>query len=498
MLKNTLKHRQLKILAIIIFTSFMTSTCILSKTEAAANPSQPPWKSWNVAGEQRLAVVFTEFSDVKHSVDSQTIEGRLENITKYFEDISFGKININATFVGDHWERLNNTMAYYGNGSYNQDNNGGQFITDSLRVWANYVNFSSYDIVLVVHSGEDQSSNTNQSELLWRHSFSEFGRDMKVNVVENGTKYSFWGLSYDSEFEQWGLVAHELGHDLGLPDLYIENETRFMDTLSLMASGDRNGFPHGTLPASLEGFSMFMLGWITPQEITVNSTKDLLIMTSLEHISPTLLCINLTESTYYLLEIREKIDYDEDTVSSTSLVVWLIDEDIPSLKGPAIVCSNGILSEGQTFSDAPNGVFIQFISFNSTTHKADVGLSSNMLIVDADFPNSTQLHTPINGTLRLYDTNNNPAQYFGFNISIDNKVFGLSTDDKGEVMVDLGELDLGIHTIRVLSSQFIAGELETSVDVVSPEVDIPWDIILVVIFVILLILILLLYSSRNR
>ena len=486
-----------------MLVAFAAPACNLISTSQVetVNASVPPWKTWGVLGEQRLVVICTEFSDVTHSVNKQTIENRLNNMAKYFEDISFSKVDINITFFGDHWERLNNTMAYYGNGSYSEDNRSLQFIADSLKAWKGYVNFSNYDYVIIIHAGEDQSSNINETELLWRQSFFHYGHSEKRNFTVDGVRYSFWGVAYDSEFEEWGLIAHEMGHNLGLPNLYIVNETQPMDKLSLMASGDRNGLPEGTLPASIEGFGMFMLGWAQPQETSLNVTENFLVMIPLEYSSPSLLRINLTESTYYLVEIREKTGYDEDAVDSTKLVVWLIDENRPSGNGPAVVCSSGKLSEGQIYSDKPNEVFIKFISFNSTTHKAYVGLSSNMLFVDLDFPDSVQASS-INGTIRIYDSNNNPAQNFDFNMFVDNSAFSQSTDEKGEANVNIGELNPGLHTIQVLSPQFLAGELETTIQVIAPEGAVPWNTIAViaiaVMVIVIVIVILLILSTKRR
>ena len=124
-------------------------------------------------------------------------------------------------------------------------------------------------------------------------------------VTTDRGSYGFWGLAYDSEFEEWGLMAHEFGHSLGLPDLYVENRSLGIDSLSLMARGDRNGNPEGTSPAGLDAFSIYLLGWLNPTLIILNSTKDIVEMNSSASGSPTVFKVSLSDSEYYLIEIRK-------------------------------------------------------------------------------------------------------------------------------------------------------------------------------------------------
>jgi len=198
----------------------------------------------------------------------------------YFHNVSLGKISIDFTFFGDEWMKLNNMMGYYGQGSGKSDSHGWDFIVDSINVWERYANFSDYEYLTVIHAGKDQSSYPNQKELLWRQNYCNLGRSSTRTVWTSKGHYDFWGIAYDSEFEEWGLMAHEFAHGLGLPDLYVENASLGIDEFSLMARGDRNGVPEGSCPAPLDAFSMYMLGWLNPVPINLNSTKDIVEMNS--------------------------------------------------------------------------------------------------------------------------------------------------------------------------------------------------------------------------
>jgi len=64
------------------------------------------------------------------------------------------------------------------------------------------VNFSDYEYLSIIHAGQDQSSNENVTQLLWRQNYGFLGRTSKRTVWVGSKNYSFWGLAYDSEFEE--------------------------------------------------------------------------------------------------------------------------------------------------------------------------------------------------------------------------------------------------------------------------------------------------------
>lgn len=392
-------------------------------------------------------------------------------MAEYFHDISLGKISINFTFFGDKWIRLNNTMEYYGQGSWNDDFRGWNFVVDSVRAWENFVNLSDYDCLTIVHAGDDQASHTNETGLLWSQNFCNLGRTSKTSVTVDGHAYSFWGISYVSEYDEYGMFSHEFGHSLGLPDLYVENKTEAFDGLSLMARGSWNGFPQGTEPAQLDGFSLHMLGCADPSVVELNLTEEIFEMKSLGSSDPTVLKVPLSDTEYYLIEVREKLGYDEYTVPSTSVVVYLIDEMKKSATGIATLLDGGRVGLGSVFSDVARGVFVSFVSFNSSTHVAKVGLSSQLFFARIDIPDSIECFSTVSGKVQVFDANNNPAQYTEVNVTIDkNMPLTLVTDENGSVNFQLsfGPGELGNHTVRVTSVSILVGETEKTIVAIFP------------------------------
>ena len=479
---------QISFFSLVYINMFST----LENPQVYAKPENPPpWHPWNVTGLQKLVVICVEFSDITHSADASTIQTRVGIMAEYFYNVSFGRISIDVMFFSDHWERLNNTMEYYGqDAGETHDEHGWQFLVDSVKAWDKFVDFYDYDSLLVIHAGEDQSSYPEMTELLWRQNYCNLGRTSKKTVQVNSEKYTFWGLAYDSEFEEWGLVAHEFGHSLGLPDLYVENESLNFDMLSLMARGDRNGIPEGTCPAPLDGFSMHLLNWLPPTTVTLNSTEDIVEMKPLGYSSATLLKIPLSESEYYLIEVREKSGNDKYTVSSTSAIVYMIDEKKGSKEGIATVLDGGVVPQGSKYSDAARSIFVSFVSFNSSTHLATVGLSTQLIFVDMDIPDSAECFFATKGKVQVFDSSNNPVEGIPLNISIGEKYrIQLLTDHNGKTdfQFEFAFNELGNRIVKISSPYMLAGETEKGILVIFPKA-LFVILVLLVSFVIILVL----------
>ena len=108
--------------------------------------------------------------------------------------------------------------------------------------------------------------------------------------------------------------------------------------------------------------------------------------------------------------------------------MWLVNVDRPSNGVIVDVSLNGVLTEGKIFSDVSGGVFLKFISFDPSSHSAIVGFSSNMFFVDMDFPQIVQSSSPVSGSVRIYDGNNNSVPFLNFTLSVDGKQNKFTTE----------------------------------------------------------------------
>ena len=232
-----------------------------------------------------------------------------------------------------------------------------------------FVNFDAYDenddgrvtsdelVVIVCTSGYD-ASGLNQAErddlpLLWPHSgMIEGATDGSNNAKPLPSTYLAIAENFmregddpsDAQREPIGIIAHELGHCLGLPDLYPLNDAPEQDTwgaykvgsLSLMARGawaqvldDKRGWVFR--PTSLDPWSLTELGWIDP--FVAEEDGDYHLYSRDSEMGFNVLLIPTTDSKqYFLLENRQPEGWDaalENTPagdgSRGGIVIWHVD-----------------------------------------------------------------------------------------------------------------------------------------------------------------------------
>ena len=160
----------------------------------------------------------------------------------------------------------------------------------------------------------------------------------------------------DDAIETMSNAAHELGHHLGLPDLYsgsmvISPETGLLespdtgwiayqpDYLSLMSSGNVPGYCH-----LLDIWSKCRLGWVEPVLLSGEASSELLSAGTMEEDgTPRALRINIPgrEKEYYLLENRQFEGWDATLGSRLAaekggVILWHISEEVLEKEGIAV------------------------------------------------------------------------------------------------------------------------------------------------------------------
>jgi M6 family metalloprotease-like protein len=209
------------------------------------------------------------------------------------------------------------------------------------------VNFAAFDIngplgcisanelhIIIVLAGYEGSYGNTPSPDTWRHHWF-----LNPGIILDGVKlldkncgggYSMVGeLDSSLAMTQYGLICHEMGHDLGLPDLYDPTKrSEGIGEWGLMGSGDWcNTASPGDCPVHLDPWSKNKLGWLP---YTVVPAGDLMAATIPQvETWPTnvyqLWSRGNPAMEYFLVENRQRTGYDQSLVRkepADGLIIW--------------------------------------------------------------------------------------------------------------------------------------------------------------------------------
>nr|WP_082892677.1 immune inhibitor A domain-containing protein [Rossellomorea aquimaris] len=209
------------------------------------------------------------------------------SMKQYYEQQSGGSYSVEGEVAG--WYTASQPAAAYG-GNYptedDSDVNARGLVKEALEAadadptvnLADYDKWDRYDLdrdgdylepdglvdhLMVIHSGvgEEAGGGSLGSDAIWSHRWNLGG----VFTLETEAAVPYWGgvmAAYDYTIEPEdgavGVMAHEFGHDLGLPDEYDTQYTGAGEPVSywsIMSSGSWAGKIPGTMPT---GFSPYM------------------------------------------------------------------------------------------------------------------------------------------------------------------------------------------------------------------------------------------------
>jgi len=287
-------------------------------------------KALGTIGTKKIAVIIVDFPD-KQFTDLTQANITFQKFEEYYNEVSYGKLQLQIKFFYDGGStdapltgnetpfRMSRRMSYYG-----KDTNDtlAQLVKDAIRATGNTVRKALYDYVMVLHAGYGNES-TNNSDDIWS---VYVDWDGEVNGFTDGT------IVPEAELgaSPIGVVCHEFGHQLGLPDLYYDQES-IVGKWCLMDYGVWCGSPQGSTPSHLSAWCKQFLGWFDVE--IVSSTKRNIYLSNIEYSSTVIRIPVLTSDNpskeYFLLEYRKKISFDS-ILPGEGLLIWRIDDAIAS------------------------------------------------------------------------------------------------------------------------------------------------------------------------
>jgi len=291
----------------------------------------------------RVPMILVEFSDYGSQYDQSKFDSLMNyegythmnhsntgSFRDYYKEISYGQFIPDVDIKG--W-----FIAEYGHNYYGHDNGYDRVrqlvrdMVDSLEAegfdWSIYDNDDDgyVDALNLAHAGPgaEEGDGTN----IWSHKWS-LG---DISVSYDGViidSYNFNPEMQLGNFVSIGVLAHEFGHALGLPDLYdTDRSSTGSGKLSLMASGSWG--TSGTTPwypSTMIGWCKNELGWvevvelpISQNNINIEQTYSNNIIYKVQH--PT------AENEFWYIENRQKIGSDT-LMHQAGLAIWHVNNEI--------------------------------------------------------------------------------------------------------------------------------------------------------------------------
>ncbi len=272
-------------------------------------------------------VIPVQFKDVLASVSISDLEdtffGNENSLVSYYAEQSYGALNIVGTVL-PKWYSLDEDMGYYGD---NYERNIEDMIVDAIYAADEDIDFSRYDSdgdgivdgLFVVHAGEPDENGGGNGEEIWSHYYS-----ISPVIVDGVKIIDYETVSEDSPI---GIIGHEFGHYLGLPDLYdtVQDDGISKGTAewSIMGYGG-----YMDPPGSFDPWSKLYLGWLDDSSYQiVQANNYYTIVEDTSSLGTRYYALPISDSEVFFIENRHEAKLINGD-NAGGIVIWHVDEDI--------------------------------------------------------------------------------------------------------------------------------------------------------------------------
>ena len=261
-------------------------------------------------------------------------------VRQYLRMNSYGSLDLESVVYG--WINLPETEAYYADGQSGLSDAFPRALFHALDAidaadfpWSDLDQNGDglIDSLTLMHSGyaaewgQTDSNGQAMSNRIWSHHWTlPRSRRWKSSSGLQVDKYiacpGLWDTQ-GSEIGHVGVIVHELGHSLGLPDLYGSGNMQEDNGIgSYGVMGNSWGFDNTQMyPPHMCPWSKMVLGWSRPFLISRGGVFDVEPSASIDQVYR----IDLGPSEYLLIENRQPLAFDAK-LPTGGLAIWHIDE----------------------------------------------------------------------------------------------------------------------------------------------------------------------------
>jgi M6 family metalloprotease-like protein len=257
-------------------------------------------------------------------------------VARWYARASYGRLRYVSVPVL-RWIRMPRPFASYGIGrGYGWDAHTAM-MRDLLRAAGRRIDFRGYDLVnVLVTPNAGPPADQSVLSVTWTGASAATARD--------GAHLSRVSVIYGHDQAGYRVLAHENGHDLGLPDLYAAPD--FARTDHLAGQWDTMSLDWG-LGADLLAWHKWRLGWLRDPQIacfaplvSARQSERTVDLAPLELPGPLgalkAVVIPYAPTRAYVLEARTRGGVD-GSLCRTGVLIYRVRTDVPTGDGPVTV-----------------------------------------------------------------------------------------------------------------------------------------------------------------
>ncbi|MBM3332553.1 M6 family metalloprotease domain-containing protein [candidate division WOR-3 bacterium] len=269
------------------------------------------------------------------------LEYRAGSLNDYFLECSYGNYHVRGGIAGDRWFMSSYNYSRYYDGNYLLST-GDQLAEENMAQIDAYVDFSEFDLnndnhidaMFMVHAGADGSDNGDVN-CLWSHAIPYFNYQtndgVTIDGVTNVPEFAMVTEAKDTTMCCIAVMCHELGHLVGLPDLYTGSRNDwgpgYWSLMSYGAWGAGGNTPWS--PSHPDAWCLNEAGFVTPTVVTTNLYNVRIPPVIDEPVVYKAWRGGTDRDTCFYLENRQKKGFDSP-LPGAGLAIWHID---PSRSG---------------------------------------------------------------------------------------------------------------------------------------------------------------------
>jgi M6 family metalloprotease-like protein len=399
-------------------------------------------------GIQPTLVILVKFLNQDFTILPTTFHDRFfvgyTSVSAYYDEVSYDQMDISP--VTESHGSANDGVVGWLTLPYNHPNPGKgvitrQLVKDAILAADPYIDYNLYDFnsngiistdelhLFIVAAGYEASYAPSGEPAVWANNWWLDGigcpslDGVLLGCIGEGSYnaygggYSIIGEMMDDHMSTIGVMVHELGHDIGWPDLYNTNPiplTNGVGYWSVMGDGSWGTFGgyDGNSPTHPGAWEKYYQGWLAPTAI--NSEDDWIYAPQVES-NPTAYLLRHNSGgvdwdfqhhsgrgEYFLAEYRQKTGFDQ-SMPGCGVLIWHINETAP-------------------WDYTANNSFQPLISLEQADGNYDLenrhnlgdagdpypGNTNNIIFDTVTTPNSL-LYSGINSGVKVYITDDEPC-----------------------------------------------------------------------------------------